>query len=526
MSIKIVTTFAENAWPYAERAVDSFIKHWPENLKLDVYTDSLSCQEKYSNNKRIVLHDIPQTALDFFANYKGTDQADRLSVFNVKRAHKIFAAHHAAKDDVNHLIFLESDVITTKDLLESGVSTWLPDENQVATFLSRSRYNDIDGAFMAFNLKKDGLRFLEDLYNYYKLETYLTQPRFDEQFAVQFVRNNWMSMGYEFKDLTHGVTYRDVFPQSPLSEYMIHLRGPVAKLKGIPTPEDHIRDTDEGLECGKVMTKNCVDHDLICNNVKKNTHAIKNWLQNCRPQPERPCIIANAGPSLPLPVIKRHALAGDFIIAMKHSVNRLVDNGIIPDAVVLLDPRDHVKDFVREAHKEITWIVSSMVDPSVVDSLIEQEAKILGWHAPVNAGEDKFFAPQQLLVHGGSAASIRAIEIAKILGFSQFKLYGYDLCTYTKPDLKGDGECDTIGWMELTLSAHDGVTQLNRMFWTKAEFIAQLQEFEKWYLNDPKIEVFGEGLLPWVFRCSRSRRIQQEMDISHRPTIESLINAS
>ena len=126
----------------------------------------------------------------------------------------------------------------------------------------------------------------------------------------------------------------------------------------------------------KVQTKNCVDHSIIQNNIKGNLELIHNWLDICKPNDEE-IVIANAGPSLCVDEIRPFYEKGIKIVAVKHALQKLLDADIIPWACMLLDPREHVKDFVSHPKaNQVLWFVASMVNPEVTKTLINQGCKV------------------------------------------------------------------------------------------------------------------------------------------------------
>ena len=269
----------------------------------------------------------------------------------------------------------------------------------------------------------------------------------------------------------------------------------------------------------KIQTKNCVDGSQIIDNVKKNCRLIKNWLQTCQYNDET-VVLCSAGPSLNAHEIKTEWYdKGYKIVAVKHAMEDLLAAGVIPWACILLDPREHVKEFVKNAPKETRFFVASMVNPETTQILLDNGNEVWGWHAYVNcdgnAGEceaireaHEEIGVSNMLITGGTATSTRGINLLYDLGFKNLQLYAYDLCAFEKPDLEKFKENGRPHWEEMTLSVIGwGHKEFKRTFWTKGEFLAQLQEFRDYYwnLHGINIQLHGEGIVSWIQKHTKKR---------------------
>jgi hypothetical protein len=272
-------------------------------------------------------------------------------------------------------------------------------------------------------------------------------------------------------------------------------------VKDAITPVDPMAPID--LSKITLRTQNCVNKEVIKNNIRQNCRIIKNWLPVCKPN-DQDIVICSAGPSLNPEEIRPWYEAGYKIVAVKHALQPLLDAGIVPWACILLDPREHVEGFVESAHPDVNYFVASMVSPKVTMRLVEQNAKIFGYHAMVGANESDIVPVGHFILYGGSATATRGISLLEALGFRTFHLFGYDLCTYHKPDLQAKKENGKLIWEEITLSNMSyGGKEEKRTFWTKGEFLAQAQEFKNMYAPRKEITIrtYGHGMIPWIHQC-------------------------
>ncbi len=214
-------------------------------------------------------------------------------------------------------------------------------------------------------------------------------------------------------------------------------------------------------------------------------------------------IFVNGGPQFLeyLDEIKQYQADGIKVISVKHAYKKLLDNGIVPWALLLLDPRDHVIKYIEDPHPDVEYFVASQCHPSTLDYLIDKKVKIWGYHAHVGAGEDNVIKElskpeDSYMFGGGSTSAMRGISVYHALGFRKFILYGFDCCYWPEEDrenlkvgYKGKPEYITV-------------TVNDREFVTDTENIAQAQDFEKSMkqLTGAEFICRGDGMIPHIWK--------------------------
>jgi hypothetical protein len=187
----------------------------------------------------------------------------------------------------------------------------------------------------------------------------------------------------------------------------------------------------------------------------------------------------------------------------------LIENGIIPWACFLLDPRSHVKEFIENPHPDVIYFVASMCHPSTIDQLIGKGATVFGYHAHVGAGEKELLEEIKkttFLIGGGSTSATRGISVLNVLGFRRYHLYGYDSCYYDRAPTEEKGKNGLPKWFEVEVGS--------RKFISDAELLAQCQDFDKLLELGrdifAEIEVYGNGMIPHIFALRR--RVLPELE--------------
>lgn len=257
-----------------------------------------------------------------------------------------------------------------------------------------------------------------------------------------------------------------------------------------------------------VATRNCVDDAVIQANIQGNVGRITKWVDLCRPHDER-AIFVSAGPSLQTQIdeIREVASRGGRVVCVKHAHDTLIQNGIVPWACVLLDPRDHVSQFIQNPHPDCTYLVASMVSTTTLDLLLEKNARVVGYHALVGAGEQEILPKGTRFLVGGTSAATRGIPVLLCLGFRRFTLFAYDSCLTERPE-------DVDEKTKLGYNRFMKVELGGRKFWTELELIAQAQDFRA-FLEDlsknelvsaVELDVRGDGLIPHLWSLMRPVR--------------------
>jgi hypothetical protein len=169
-------------------------------------------------------------------------------------------------------------------------------------------------------------------------------------------------------------------------------------------------------------------------NIKQNLNSIETWISECKPHDDK-VVICSAGPSLKkfIPRIKEYREKGYKISCVKHSLKTLVDNGIVPDYCVILDPRNvsgvsthGVKrsTLYDNAPLFTTFFVASLTDYRTTKLLKEKGHHLVGWHRYVDAMKAMPNLTPQL--GGGSCAGLGSIGLFYVLGFRSMVLCGFD----------------------------------------------------------------------------------------------------
>ncbi len=205
----------------------------------------------------------------------------------------------------------------------------------------------------------------------------------------------------------------------------------------------------------------------------------------------RVAVIVGGGPSLArdLPMLKALQRNGAQIFALNNVPRFLIDNGIKPDAHVLLDALPWVADFVSPDIRMRRYY-ASQCDPSVLDMAGND---LICWHAGM-MGLDTV-VPEAIVPHigGGSTVATRAMSLIYELGYRTMHMMGVDSSLEN-----GKAHAyDQIAY-EKVLEVRCG----SEIFHASPQLLGQAEDFKRVAMDliaaRCEIVVHGTGLIPAI----------------------------
>lgn len=142
----------------------------------------------------------------------------------------------------------------------------------------------------------------------------------------------------------------------------------------------------------------------------------------CSEQPERKgkLAVVGAGPSVRDYLDELRGWPGE-IWAINGAYDYLIDNGIIPEGFLGVDPLPGLAEYVANARPETTFYMSGLSDPAVLDVLASHNVNL--WFPE----QESVNYPENVWkVGGGTTAITRAPFLARMLGWRDITLFGAD----------------------------------------------------------------------------------------------------
>lgn len=223
------------------------------------------------------------------------------------------------------------------------------------------------------------------------------------------------------------------------------------------------------------------------------------------------CILVGGGPSLKndLEGIRARQKSGYVIFALNGAGNYLLENGIIPDHVILLDARPSNIKFVAAHDLKTTFYISSQCHPSIFDYL--ETRKVTLWHPNMNGKSGYKERMSTVFIGGGTSVGTRALSIVEVLGYRSIHLFGYD-SSYEA----SEGHA----YIQEQREEVETVTINGKDFITTPWMIRQASDFVEIAANlaslGCNISVHGTGLLPEV--AKQIQESQKPIPRGERPS--------
>ena len=254
-------------------------------------------------------------------------------------------------------------------------------------------------------------------------------------------------------------------------------------------------------------------------------------------------IIVSGGPSLEKYVTELNLKErmespdrGFVLFCVKHALPRLLEMGIEPDFCVILDGRPlnddsthgvNRKSLFKKIPEKTIFLVASMSHPDYGKYLMDQGARVLGWHTQVDGLND--YDIREPIITGGTSSGTRCIAIAHALGCRQQTLVSFDSCIkdptpeqLQEKDRKGRQKYIPVDLSiknyQLTDDQQKLLEQLGqtfgegtnigykgeviKRFYSTGELLAQAQDFEKIFASptfDVEYKVYDDGLVSHMF---------------------------
>ena len=200
-------------------------------------------------------------------------------------------------------------------------------------------------------------------------------------------------------------------------------------------------------------------------------------------------------------LIKKMQAAGAPVVAIKGAHDWLIDNGVIPDYALAIDPQEHRIAFYKP-HKAVKYMIASQCHPAMFDNLAGCDVTL--WHPYLTKGQNR--PKNSMLIGGGTTSGLRAMSLFYVLGWRQFELFGYDSCNDGEMlRVNGDGLKDGDSLIEVRIDL-DGET-----FYCNTAMALQAEHFQTYYdyLPDAVFHGHGRGLIQAII----NKRQQNMMEL-------------
>ena len=263
----------------------------------------------------------------------------------------------------------------------------------------------------------------------------------------------------------------------------------------------------------KITGKCVADDETLFTNMESAIARGLPQVKQSEPPKDGTIVLVASAPSVKgqIELIKKMKAQGLLIVAIKGAHDWLIDNGVMPDYALAIDPQEHRISFYKP-QDGVHYMIASQCHPAMFDNL--ERRKVTIWHPYVMKGQDR--PAKSLLIGGGTTSGLRAISLFYVLGWRHFALFGFDSCNDGETlRVNGDGLKEGDKLLEVRIEP-DG-----EPFYCNASMALQAEHFQTYYdyLPDATYEAYGHGLIQAIIkkRTENGAALQEIIDQDHKP---------
>lgn len=237
MPLGVCTTFPNDAWDlYARAALESFVQHWPADVRLTVYLDDEALAAQCRNillareaASEVRIGKLP--AHDVFLRRNSAGETQNFRYAACRFSHKVAALKAAfstmAIDPDSHLLWLDADVISTAPVTHEWIAQFMPTGAAHVSYLGRGEFPFSECGFVGYRLSAEGHAFIDAFWEMYQSEALFKLSQWHDSFVFDNVRERFDPAW--FKNISEGVPGVHVWLNTKLAERLEHWKGPAAK---------------------------------------------------------------------------------------------------------------------------------------------------------------------------------------------------------------------------------------------------------------------------------------------------------
>jgi len=259
----------------------------------------------------------------------------------------------------------------------------------------------------------------------------------------------------------------------------------------------------------KIVGKCVADDETLFQNMEN--AVARGYPQVLKQEPikEGMITLVASGPSVAGQInVIREMAQTTLIVAIKDAHDWLIDNGVIPDYALAIDPQEHRISF-HKPNTGVEYMIASQCHKAMFDNL--EGHKVTIWHPYVMKGQNR--PKNSMLIGGGTTSGLRAISLFYVLGWRKFALFGFDSClTGNTLRINGSGLKDGDQLTEIKIE-QDGET-----FYCNAAMALQAEHFQTYYdyLPDAQYYGFGHGLIQAIIKKREQNGIELQALIDNK----------
>lgn len=188
-----------------------------------------------------------------------------------------------------------------------------------------------------------------------------------------------------------------------------------------------------------------------------------------------------------------------FILSVNGAHDFLIERGIEPDGWAFIEVDRWGEPLCVLPSRQCTYYIASQCHPEIFESLSDRN--IVLWHLWQDIGEAELLKQYEslpLLIGGGTAPTLRAINLGMVLGYRKFEMFGVDGSYLENSHASVTGQ--RFDWKD---HSDLDVICAGRRFLTKGYLAHQARDFDLFYRRHGHLfdmNFHGDGLIPHIHR--------------------------
>jgi hypothetical protein len=179
----VVTTFSKDGYDlYGHKMISSWIKYWPSNYTLKIYTEDFLIDEKDPRIIEVNLNQVCPELLEFKKkSAELSNQSSSRIEKTIKWCHKVYAMKHAMYSADDYLMFLDGDTYTINPVPETIAEQLVTDKLFAVHFEILKHGLHFETGLISFNLKHNQATWLREILTtaYDSLDIYNMEKTWD-----------------------------------------------------------------------------------------------------------------------------------------------------------------------------------------------------------------------------------------------------------------------------------------------------------------------------------------------------------
>lgn len=258
----------------------------------------------------------------------------------------------------------------------------------------------------------------------------------------------------------------------------------------------------------------CIPTWLRDEQIKRNISLVDGRLEPSHQLKTDPIAVVCYGPSLN----QTWESIKDFkyVLTCSGAHKFMIERGVVPTWHVDVDPRPHKIKLIGEPHPDVEYLLASTCSPDYFKMLKVGGFKVRLWHVFDGAEEAmRVLPPEEWALTGGCSVGLRALAIARFLGFRKLDVFGMDGCEGETGKHAADHPNQANG--------HEEIEYGGRVYRSTAGFLeaARQTPHEMDDLKDVDATFHGDGLVQAIMRDYKRTPIGTTLLAFSKPTLIS-----